>query len=153
MKIVLNPGYRHIHGRSGGIVIYNWRGITCARSRVIPRNPRTAAQQANREHFASISAAWKDLPEAAKRLYNFRASKTGRSMSGFNLYVSECMKGGMDSAAAVPETHGKRNLAISIVYPPDPLRMNTVTGPKAGQQVINRGRSSPAGGKRLKIAS
>jgi hypothetical protein len=54
-----------------------------------PYNPRTPAQQANRNKFKAAMAAWKILPEEQKAVFEHRA--LGRHMCGKNIFVKEFM--------------------------------------------------------------
>lgn len=54
---------------------------------VIPTNPRTELQQANRAKFANAVSAWQVLDESTKAKYHRRA--TSLHMSGYNLFISE----------------------------------------------------------------
>jgi len=52
----------HASGQIGrALVAYTWHGIDCMRQYVIPANPRTTAQQANRAHMTTAVAAWRHL--------------------------------------------------------------------------------------------
>ena len=53
----------------------------------ITRNPRTPAQQAQRQKFADAVHAWQDLTEEEKMSYNERAK--GKRLSGYNLFLRE----------------------------------------------------------------
>jgi len=52
-----------------------------------PTNPRTPAQQANREKFTSAMVGWQSLTELEKSVYNTRAKK--RQMFGWGLFIRE----------------------------------------------------------------
>lgn len=52
-----------------------------------PTNPRTVAQQANRNKFADAMTAWQALTAGDKAQYNKRAKKKG--MFGRNLFIRE----------------------------------------------------------------
>lgn len=52
-----------------------------------PTNPRTAAQQANRQKFADAMAAWGNLTEAEQSEYNEAAKK--KDLFGWNLFIRE----------------------------------------------------------------
>jgi len=56
---------------------------------VVPHNPQTPAQQANRMKFADAMAAWAALPQATKDTYEHRVRD--RQMYGKNLFVKEYM--------------------------------------------------------------
>lgn len=53
----------------------------------VPTNPRTVAQQANRQKFADAMTAWKNLTDEEKAVYNERAKK--RQMFGWGLFIRE----------------------------------------------------------------
>jgi hypothetical protein len=53
----------------------------------IPKNPRTAAQQAWRSVFAGAVSAWHELTPEEKAAYNENAK--GKRMSGYNLFIRE----------------------------------------------------------------
>jgi len=52
-----------------------------------PTNPRTTAQQANRQKFADAQAAWMALTASEKLVYTKRAKK--RQMFGWGLFIRE----------------------------------------------------------------
>lgn len=78
-------------GASGQIgkamVIGNWRGIDYARQHVVPANPRTVAQQANRTRFALLREMFKLAPAALRAPWD--AFATGRKFTGMNAFVGE----------------------------------------------------------------
>jgi len=53
----------------------------------ISKNPRSEAQQANRQKYASAVSAWQVLTNIQKSVYNERAK--GKRFSGYNLFLSE----------------------------------------------------------------
>ena len=87
---ILNPAIDSISGAIGGIVLYERFGRTVMRAYIIPPNPRTPAQQANRSRFRDAMASWRRLPDEEKDTYNRKARKLG--MTGHNLYISRYMK-------------------------------------------------------------
>lgn len=52
-----------------------------------PTNPQTIPQEANRSKFAAAMAAWGDLTDEEKAVYNKRAKRL--SLYGRNLFVRE----------------------------------------------------------------
>lgn len=52
-----------------------------------PRNPRTPAQQANRQKFADAMSAWKNLTELEKERYNKEAKS--KMLFGWNVFIKE----------------------------------------------------------------
>lgn len=69
------------------MVTANWRGIDYARQYVIPANPRTTAQQANRGRFALLREMYKLSP--AVLIAPWTAFATGRPFLPVNKYVGE----------------------------------------------------------------
>ena len=55
----------------------------------ITRDPKTPAQQANRQKFANAMQAWKNLTSEQKNAYNERAEKL--RIEGVNLFIREYM--------------------------------------------------------------
>lgn len=55
-----------------------------------PTNPRTEAQQANRAKMAAACAAWQQLTNEQKNVYNAKARKYGRV--GRQYFISETLK-------------------------------------------------------------
>lgn len=52
-----------------------------------PVNPRTPAQQANRQKFADAMLAWKNLTELEKERYNKEAKS--KMLFGWNVFIKE----------------------------------------------------------------
>lgn len=67
------------------ITFGNWKGINYARQRVIPANPRTQAQVAQRETMTYVVSLYKRVPAVVAQAFELSARNTG--MSGYNLFV------------------------------------------------------------------
>jgi hypothetical protein len=87
----------HRSGRVGEIVYINsGRYGALARRYVVPRNPRTEAQMAHRNCFASVSSCWRGLDPQQRLAWALAASgkyistSDGKrvSLNGYNYYVS-----------------------------------------------------------------
>ena len=75
-------------GQIGDSVVFaKWRGVPYARQKVIPANPRTAAQQANRTRFALLREMFKLAPAALRAPWTAFAS--GRKFTDMNAFVGE----------------------------------------------------------------
>lgn len=61
------------------------------RRHVMPADPNTLAQQANRWKVKQAVAQWHALDAAAKTVW--RKTGSGRNISGFNAYLSACLRG------------------------------------------------------------
>ena len=70
--------------RNGG------RVVTALIRHMIPKNPRTEGQQANRQKIADGVEAWQNLTSEQKEVYNVRT--IGKKMSGYNLFLREYLK-------------------------------------------------------------
>lgn len=69
------------------MVTASWRGVKYARQYVIPNNPQTVAQQANRKRFAYLREMWKRAPAEIIDTWNDFAK--GRPFTGMNKWVGE----------------------------------------------------------------
>lgn len=81
------------------ITMARWRGVPYARQRVIPANPRTAAQQSTRSVFTEGSNSWKTAPSDFVAPWN--AFAEGKPLTGRNAYIgsfTEQLRGETDLA-------------------------------------------------------
>lgn len=69
MKFIPGPAFSAASGSQGGTVFSHNRYGAYTRSRVIPVNPNTAAQQAAHADFAAQSTAWGDRTESEQRAW------------------------------------------------------------------------------------
>ena len=69
------------------MVVAKWRGIDYGRQYVIPANPQTVAQQANRTRFAFLREMWKLAPPIVVAPWN--AFAQGKPFTGMNKFVGE----------------------------------------------------------------
>ena len=73
------------------IVYANWKGIAYIRQWVVPHNPRTADQVANRDKFASYVDNWQTNCDATcHTAWDDRIKVLGYKMSGFNFFIQQC---------------------------------------------------------------
>lgn len=63
------------------------------RRHVIPFDPQSATQLAQRNKLRQATLSWQALPQAQKDLWRSRASK--RPITGYQLYISRHMRGGV----------------------------------------------------------
>ena len=72
-----------------------WKGVNYVRSRVVPNNPNTDAQQAIRALITDATVAWKNgatvgttqINSAYKLAYD--EASAGQRYSGFNLFIKQ----------------------------------------------------------------
>ncbi|MBA7654211.1 hypothetical protein ES703_62087 [subsurface metagenome] len=71
------------------LVFFPWKSINAVRSYVIPANPNTAGQQAQRTRMTNAVAEWHDAGYTAKdkTAWNKFASTLAGALSGFNAMV------------------------------------------------------------------
>jgi hypothetical protein len=88
MAKISTPSYMKTPGgKMGDAVFYSIGNRSYMRTYVIPRNPRTEAQQKNRSLFAEAMASWKTLTSEEKYLYKTRTRDL--DMHPHNLYIRE----------------------------------------------------------------
>jgi len=80
-------GSMEVRGKYRDKIFAVQKGTQYVKQYRIPRNPRTPAQQTNREKWKEIGKSWQLLSDSEKAVYNRRAD--GKPFSGFNLYVQE----------------------------------------------------------------
>jgi hypothetical protein len=89
LATALEPEFLHLHaqliaenkpmsGRAGGYVYYWAYGRLCWRRYVVPKDPRTEAQQSSRAAFGAASKAWSQnqaLTEEQRDVWHAEAAK------------------------------------------------------------------------------
>lgn len=114
-------------GQIGKAAVFgSWRGISYARQYVVPANPRTTAQQANRTRFALLREMWKLAPAALRAPWEAFAS--GRPFLPFNKFVGEnnrLLNGEEDFATAIMSPGARGGLP--------PIAVAAATGGAAGE--------------------
>jgi hypothetical protein len=66
-----------------------WKGIAYMREWFKPQNPNTEQQQWIRGIFVHAVDGWQGLDAAGKTLWDVAVLTIGKTMSGFNFYMSE----------------------------------------------------------------
>ena len=66
-----------------------WKGIQYIREWFRPQNPKTSEQTWIRGIFTNGVLGWQDLDAAGKALWDTAVLTTGKTMSGFNFFMSE----------------------------------------------------------------
>jgi len=79
-----------LSGSSGGTVASNWKGRPYVRTRVIPHNPKSAAQVTQRGYMARMSTWFRSLP--ADLVTKLDELGSPRRLSGFNVMTCEDLK-------------------------------------------------------------
>lgn len=82
--VMLNGPYGNYTGKVGGTIAAMWKGINYLKAYVIPANPNSVAQQAQRTKFKTVIALAQNLiPTLISTFWNPFAV----GMSGFNAFV------------------------------------------------------------------
>ena len=128
------------------LVFLGWKGLKTVRSYVIPANPKTAGQTAQRSLLEAGVDEWHDvtLTGADKSAWNRFAKTLASAMSGFNAFVRQyvnvdiaaktwvLMFGGADVSSTPTQIDAEINtttgLAVSLRYGESPSSLiNTET--------------------------
>lgn len=96
--VVYDPAVETISGKLGNFVYYRRRSTACVRVHVAPGNPRTPLQQHGRRSFAEAIRLWQALEPYKRLQWNRRALV--RTISGYNMFISEHLKDAWKSVAA-----------------------------------------------------
>ena len=67
------------------LVFSDWKGVSYARTRVTPANPRTEAQTKTRSVFSWLNLSYRDLPGGVTEVW--QAAAKGRPLTDRNLYL------------------------------------------------------------------
>ncbi len=111
-KVKLHPYLRTAHGGMDGLVFYRRYGKIYIKARTIPSNPRTEPQVKCRGNFGGGVKAWQVLPEEEKALYRNRAKR--KRKSGYNLFMSEYLRGIAPGSPVIPSGGGGTGDAVVV---------------------------------------
>lgn len=129
------------------LVYSNWRGIQYARSHVVPANPDTAAQQAQRQTFRNVNLVWNYSGTRFREPWTARA--TGQPFTDRNLLIKQNVEalygetdlanfvfspgaGGAPPPSIASVTPGSGTLAIAVTAPTAPTGWTIVEAVGAG---------------------
>jgi hypothetical protein len=87
-----------------------WKGQNYARRWFRPTNPKTTAQQAQRQLLANAVAGWQAAYQATKDAWNEAARDVYPPISGFNYYVMQYILQGAEPT--IPATAPRRARTI-----------------------------------------
>ncbi len=135
-RIFLSPLIVDIRNKQSDTVFSKWKGINYIRSRVVPHNPKSAAQVAIREALAGLVAMWQDAYPSVKLNWDEWAS--GRDYSGFNKFIGKnvidyrddnlldlTQEVGFTKLTSWVATTGADTGKISVAFAPSPVPANT----------------------------
>ena len=115
--VTLNPVFRSMKGRIGGIVFYNNNDMLCARIKAIPVNPDTEEQRIVRKTFGDAVRSWQSLAIEDKQKYNKKARRL--SKKGYNLYISLYMKNNPVNKDIISRVHIDSPKPVSCIQEAD----------------------------------
>jgi hypothetical protein len=98
----------YLTGKLGSMVYTPNRQGTAVRTLVTPKNPKTAAQTAQRSRLAAAAKAWSALAAAARTSWKNLISSFPNNLSAFNIFVkvavtaAECGDNAPTVAPALP---------------------------------------------------
>lgn len=95
MKYVPSVIVGSMSGKAGPVVFSRWKGQPYIRQHVVPSNPNTDAQQAQRAYFSQIVSWWHQL--AALMVTFCDALVEGEALSGFNAFMTQNVKDLVDA--------------------------------------------------------
>lgn len=84
-KVTFSALVATMSGKIGGGVMSRWKGTDYIRTRVVPSNPKTTLQTAQREAMAHTLTLWQSIKSWAKDIWMDYGTAYG--MSGYNAYV------------------------------------------------------------------
>lgn len=122
------------------LVAGTWKGVKYMRQHVVPANPQSVAQTAQRNIMALTVAAWQTgfVTASIKAGWNYVAASSGKAISGFNAFVSPTTKNqaANPTAACFVSTVASTGATLAPVDP-------TTTTPVQGDYIVKYG-DSPA---------
>ncbi|MBA7634095.1 hypothetical protein ES703_41674 [subsurface metagenome] len=86
-KVIYSPLISSLRGKVADAVFAVWKGIAYVRERVIPANPRSDLQVAQREALANTLTMWQSIASWAQQIWNTYAE--GYAKSGYNRYMED----------------------------------------------------------------
>ena len=110
-----SPIFSDIRNAIGDNVVFSmWKGRPYFRSYVIPANPRTKAQQANRDVLKKLVKRWQEIidTDAKKGAWNKKALE--QLISGYNLFIKEGRKSEIE--AEITSAWDGSSATITITY-------------------------------------
>jgi len=85
-RVTMSALLADARNKIGDVVFSKWKGVNYVRTRVVPANPKTANQVAQRNALTLCVASWKNLVSAVRSEWDRYAK--GKNLSGFNAFCS-----------------------------------------------------------------
>lgn len=89
-RVTFSPLIAGMRGKTAGVVFSVWKGIAYVRSWVIPSNPQSDDQTAQRNALKHTLTCWQSIKSWAKRVWD--PYGTAYQMSGYNSYIRRNIK-------------------------------------------------------------
>lgn len=148
-KAKLHPFLKTMHGGFDGLVLYRRYGKTYIKIRTIPFNPRTEPQVKCRGNFGGGVKAWQVLPDGEKNIYRARAKRKKRS--GYNLFMSEYLRGIAPGSPVSPSGSGVTGESVVVSIPCEAADCTWCSSENSKSGFVqNKMNTVKAGGKSLR---
>lgn len=142
MRVAYNPVFTGMSGRLGGLVFYRWKGRPCARRHIVPPNPRTEKQQANRAAFAELAGTWNRLPGEVKESWREYARR--KRMTGYNAFIKANMERQKQGNALCLRPEGGSGRDAGEYESSSGPGRNDTLGPRRGTALPDHDPAAPA---------
>lgn len=111
----VSPLFSDIRNALGESVVFsNWKGRGYFRQYVVPANPRTNPQQANRDVMRKLVARWKEIIDTNEKKQAWNSIAADQLITGYNLFVKEGRKS--EISAEVTSPWDGSSAEITITY-------------------------------------
>jgi len=95
MKLMGSILVGSLHGSSGDVTAFTWKGRQALRRRVVPYNPQTDAQDLQRTAFSRCVECFQGIVQAVKDFLDILG--TSQQMSGYNILMKDSVKSERDN--------------------------------------------------------
>lgn len=110
-----SPIFSDIRNKLADNVVFSmWKGRPYFRSYVIPANPRSKAQQANRDVFAKLVKRWQEVVGTSEARTAWNQKALEKLILGYNLFLQEGRKSAIE--ATVSSAWDGSSATIEITY-------------------------------------
>lgn len=113
----ISPIFSDARNKLGDAVVFsNWKGRSYFRSYVIPANPRTNPQKANRAVQALLVKRWQEIIDTQDKKAAWNAVALKDQISGYNLFVKEGRRSKISCPATATLSGSPATASITVTY-------------------------------------
>lgn len=112
----ISPLFSDVRNKLADSVVFsNWKGRTYFRGYVIPANPKTLKQQANRDVMRQLVARWKNIVDTEDKKAEWNKIALPLEITGYNLFVKygRLSKISCPASASIDPTTGTVDITIT----------------------------------------